>query len=117
MLLPVVAQVTLDGHTDLVGLAGLARARPWIEVFAIVLGGIAVLALLGRWLGGVPGVRTASIGVALAFGVGLFFPARRAPPLDASAAARPNLLVLVWDTCRADKLEPYGHPRPTSPGG
>ncbi len=115
MVLPVAAEATLDGHTTLVGFGGLASARPWLELGGALAGGFALLALLGRFLGGVPGVRTASIGVALALGAGLFVPARSTPAPAAGADPRPNLLVLVWDTCRADKLEAYGHGRPTSP--
>jgi arylsulfatase A-like enzyme len=36
-------------------------------------------------------------------------------PAGAAAAARPNLLVYVVDTLRADHLGCYGYPRPTSP--
>lgn len=115
MVLPVVAEATLDEHTSLIGFAGLAGARPWFELGGALLGGVATLALLGRWLGGVPGVRTASIGVTLALGVGLLMPARSAPVAFAPAPARPNLLLLVWDTCRSDRLEPYGYARPTTP--
>lgn len=40
-------------------------------------------------------------------------PAEVAP---ASASGRaPNVLVVLWDTVRADRLSLYGHPRPTSP--
>jgi arylsulfatase A-like enzyme len=28
---------------------------------------------------------------------------------------RPNIVVFVWDTCRADHLSAYGYPRPTTP--
>ncbi|MFT4622304.1 MAG: arylsulfatase A-like enzyme [Myxococcota bacterium] len=42
------------------------------------------------------------------------------PPQPAAAAlpapnARPNVLVVVWDTVRADRLSLYGHHRPTTP--
>jgi arylsulfatase A-like enzyme len=116
MVLPVAVQATLDPHTSLVGFRGLAHARPWLEVGGLVLGSLAALALLGRGLGGIPGLRTATVGVALALAVGFFLPGR--PPVQSSGAVdgRPNLLLLVWDTCRADKLEPYGEKRPTSPG-
>lgn len=115
MGLPVVVEILLDEHTTLVGLAGLAELRPWLELCGAVAGGVAGLALLARFLGNVPGVRTASVGVALSFAVSLFLPSKSAPPVRVPADPRPNLLVLVWDTCRADKLEPYGHARPTSP--
>jgi arylsulfatase A-like enzyme len=29
--------------------------------------------------------------------------------------SRPNVVLVVWDTCRADRLSAYGHPRPTTP--
>ncbi len=115
MVLPVVAEATLDEHTSLIGFAGLAGVQPWLELGAALLGGCAALTLLGRWLGGVPGVRTASIGVALSMAVGFLLPARSERVAFAPSPARPNLLLMVWDTCRADRLEPYGYGRPTSP--
>jgi arylsulfatase A-like enzyme len=27
----------------------------------------------------------------------------------------PNVVLIVWDTCRADRLSAFGHPRPTTP--
>jgi arylsulfatase A-like enzyme len=27
----------------------------------------------------------------------------------------PNVILVVWDTCRADRLSAFGHPRPTTP--
>lgn len=40
-----------------------------------------------------------------------------APAPDASAPAegRPNVLIVVWDTVRADRMSLYGHTRPTTP--
>ncbi len=35
--------------------------------------------------------------------------------LSRGTARRPNIVVIVWDTCRADRLSAYGHPRPTTP--
>ena len=116
MVLPIVAETTLDEHTSLVGFSGLLSVRPWLELGGLVLGSVGGLALLGRFLGNVPGLRTSTIGVGLAFGVSFFLPARKPVPVPAVADARPNLLLLVWDTCRADRLEPYGAARPTSPG-
>jgi arylsulfatase A-like enzyme len=37
------------------------------------------------------------------------------PPADAPAAARPNLLLLIWDTTRADHLQPWGYNRGITP--
>ncbi|MEW6072617.1 MAG: sulfatase-like hydrolase/transferase, partial [Planctomycetota bacterium] len=54
--------------------------------------------------------------VLAAVGTGLFLPIRRAPRAgSAPAEARPNLLLVVWDTTRADHLEPYGYDRGTTP--
>jgi arylsulfatase A-like enzyme len=116
MTLPIAAEATLSDHASLVGFAGLARAQPWLELGGTLLLGATALALLGRLLGALPGVRTAVIGVALAFGAGLILPARAATAARTRVDGRPNLLLLVWDTCRADKLEPYGQARPLTPG-
>ncbi|MEQ1892419.1 MAG: sulfatase [Planctomycetota bacterium] len=116
MVLPVVAESVLDRATSLVGFGGLAAPGVWAEFGGVVLAALALLLLVGRVLGGLPGVRTAVVGVGLAFALGLFLPARAPRAAATSASPRPNLLLLVLDTCRADKLEPYGHARPTSPG-
>ncbi len=131
MGLPVLAHATLDRHTSLVGLAGLSGGGPWIELGAVLAGSLALLAGFMKTVGPLPGSRTAAIGVLLAVGVGLFFraghastPAPRTPAAGtapesspaASTVQRPNLLLLVLDTCRSDRLEPYGCERPTSPG-
>ena len=36
-------------------------------------------------------------------------------PAPPPSAQRPNVLVIVWDTVRADRLSLYGHDRPTTP--
>jgi arylsulfatase A-like enzyme len=116
MVLPVLAQAALDEHTTLVGFAGLAEPGPWLELGgSLCLGALLVIGV-GRLLSGIPGARSASIGVALAYAVGLFLPANSGARENAPAALRPNLLLLVWDTCRSDKLEPYGFERATTPG-
>jgi len=116
MVLPVVGESVLDRHTTLVGFGGLFAPRAWIELGAALLALLAALFVLGRTLGNLPGVRTASIGVGLAFGVGMLMPGRAPAVAAESAGTRPNLLLLVLDTCRSDRLEAYGHERPTSPG-
>lgn len=116
MVLPVVAESVLDRHTSLVGFAGLATPGAWAEFGGVLLCALGALLVLGRVLGSLPGVRTAAIGVGLAFLLGMFLPARTPRARDAGATPRPNLLLLVLDTCRADKLEAYGYERPTSPG-
>jgi arylsulfatase A-like enzyme len=115
MVLPVAGAATLGEHTTLVGFAGLASVRPWLELGGALGGIVLALALLGRWLGSVPGARTASAGVVLSLGVALWIPSRPEPAASAPAPARPNLLLLVWDTCRSDRLEAYGYARPTTP--
>ena len=47
------------------------------------------------------------VGVAVVWGLSN----RPAPP----AAARPNVLIVLWDTVRADRMSLYGHDRPTTP--
>lgn len=42
-------------------------------------------------------------------------PPRGAPPAPSAVAARPNLVVYLIDTLRADRLGCYGYARPTSP--
>jgi arylsulfatase A-like enzyme len=37
------------------------------------------------------------------------------PPLPPKEAAGPNVLVVMWDTARADRMSLYGHNRPTTP--
>jgi arylsulfatase A-like enzyme len=39
-----------------------------------------------------------------------------APATRAGDPDRPNLLLIVWDTTRADRLSPWGHERATTPG-
>src|SRR5262245_19439171 len=115
MVLPVVGANTLDEHTSLIGFVGLASAQPWLELGGALGGTVVGLALLGRWLGNVPGVRTASIGVVLALGIGLWLPVRTTAVARTPSPEKPNLLLLVWDTCRSDRLQAYGYERPTSP--
>lgn len=38
-----------------------------------------------------------------------------APPYRSAAPDHPNILFIVWDTVRADRLSLYGHHRPTTP--
>ena len=37
------------------------------------------------------------------------------PPAEVQPEARPNILWIVWDTVRADRLGLYGHDRDTTP--
>lgn len=59
-----------------------------------------------------------------ALGGGAWF-ALRGGPIDAAGPdpaagpspdePRPNVLIVMWDTVRADRMSVYGHPRPTTP--
>src|SRR5688572_29502610 len=50
----------------------------------------------------------AAIGALLAAAAAWWAFAPRSP-------GRPNIVILVWDTCRADRLSAYGYKKPTSP--
>jgi arylsulfatase A-like enzyme len=41
--------------------------------------------------------------------------AARGNAAPSSAAARPNLILIVWDTVRADRMSLYGYPKQTTP--
>ncbi len=120
MLAPVLAHQRLDDYTAIGGdISGLKQARPWIEV-AVVLGllalvGIVLARLAARWsttrASLVLGVPALLAGLFLPGGFGESARDRRPP----SAEGRPNLLLLVWDTTRAQSLSPYGYERATTP--
>ncbi len=55
-------------------------------------------------------------GLALGWNGGRWLLERRArAALPAARAGTPNVLLLIWDTVRADELSLYGYPRPTTP--
>jgi arylsulfatase A-like enzyme len=116
MALPVLLHATLDRHVGLDGdFSGLARARPWLEAVAVLAAGVLALFLLTRALARFGPLRVALPALALAAGFACF--PRPSENAELSPAARgPNLLLLVWDTTRSDRLEPYGYARGTSPG-
>jgi arylsulfatase A-like enzyme len=120
---PVALHGVLDRHTGIGGaVGGLASVRPWVEVALATL----LLAALATWLarglraaldrdlpGGVPATGAALVAVLLA---GLLLPWRARPAAaGGDATGRPNLLLLVWDTARSDRLAPYGYARDTTP--
>lgn len=116
MVAPVLVHATLDRSVGLdANLVELAAWRPWIEV-ACVLFALGVLllgirALLTRVRPRI--VSLAALAVALILG---FWPAQKFASAKSPVQARgPNVLLLVWDTTRADFLEPYGCARPTTP--
>jgi arylsulfatase A-like enzyme len=116
MVAPVATHAILDRHTTLVGFSGLGTLRPWGELALMGLLGWVLWRLLDRTLGRVSGIFPATAATVVALSASLA--AARAPDLALadSGPARPNLLLLVWDTTRSDRLQPYGHERETSPG-
>lgn len=59
------------------------------------------------------------LGVLVAFGAGLVGVWQLGPPPDPTLAGPsrpPNVLLIVWDTVRADRMSLYGHTAPTTPG-
>ncbi len=122
MALPIAVHGVLDRHTQLGGATrGLASARTALEVGATLAVGLALLWILARLLRGLRGRALAALAAGAALLAATLLPPRAAaqpaPARDAGAGAgRPNLLLLVWDTCRSDRLQPYGFERPTSPG-
>ncbi len=116
MVAPVLVHATLDRNIGLeANLVELASWRPWIEV-ALVLSALAVGLLgIGTLLARVRPRIVSAVALALALVLG-FWPARKLASASAVVKAHgPNVLLLVWDTTRADFIEPYGCARPTTP--
>ncbi len=115
---PVLAHGRLNAFSDLGGgLAGLKQAQPWLEVFA-ALALLAALLFCLNWLAARWRAAGIAVGLALAsLALGFFWtPARDAPDaLNAAAKGKPNLLLLIWDTTRAQSLSIYGYERKTTP--
>ncbi len=115
---PILLHWRLDAFSDLGGgLAGLKTMRPWLEVVGVLA--LLVAVLLGfRQLAMHMSVRSLAFRLALvSLGVGLFLNLPREGPDDPSPAGsgKPNLLLLVWDTTRAQSLSIYGYGRKTTP--
>ncbi len=115
---PVLAHGRLNAFSDLGGgLAGLKQAQPWLEVFA-ALALLAALLFCLNWLAARWRAAGIAVGFALAsLALGFFWtPARDAPDaLNQAAKGKPNLLLLIWDTTRAQSLSIYGYERKTTP--
>jgi arylsulfatase A-like enzyme len=119
MALPVLAHDILDRYAGLIGeLSRLRTARPWIELALALALGLGVTWALRRALARLH-ARAVAVGAALvAILCGLFLApgaAPEPPPARADARGKPNVLLLVWDTCRSDSLTPYGCARDTTP--
>ncbi len=117
MVLPIVAHASLDRFTGIGGdLVGLSSARPWLETLCFVLLAFGLLFGLRRALERFARPRWTVPFAALALVCGLFLPfGVRAAGATSSAAGKPNLLLMVWDTCRSDRLLAYDYERETSP--
>lgn len=117
---PVLTHGRLDAYSDLGGgLAGLRQFQPWLQVAGVLLClGVVCLGLsrlAQRW-----GTGPLTLGLSiLSVGVGLLWaPAHQDPApasLDPALRDKPNLLLLVWDTTRAQSLSIYGYDRRTTP--
>lgn len=120
MVVPVVLHATLDRHTGLYGnLDSFLAVQPWLEACGVLLA-LGVLFLLFHLLALL--ARRITVGplavalLALSSLAGSFLPWRaESAALAGSDGTRPNLLLLVWDTTRADRLQPYGYERETTP--
>jgi arylsulfatase A-like enzyme len=117
--LPVLVHARLDDYTAMGGdVGGLLSPWPWIEVALVSTGLVVACRILGLFA-----VRVApefTLGGALLFaiacGLGLdFHVSDRGPNPPPGAPSRPNVLLLVWDTARAQNLTPYGYSRDTTP--
>ena len=116
MVLPLVAHPVIDRHTHTGDLRVLQTAQPWLEVGGVLVFMILVVALLSRIGRKLPQPLFGMALVVASIAVGMFLPYRTTPVMQAAASSdKPNLLFLVWDTCRSDRLGSYGHERPTSP--
>ncbi|MCE9593453.1 MAG: sulfatase-like hydrolase/transferase [Planctomycetes bacterium] len=120
--LPVLAHARLDVYTNLYGSVGeLATPWPWLQIAGIVVGLLLVQRFVPRLLAHVSLVAVAAplFLAALAVGgcVSFHDEAPHANTVHASGAnaAKPNILLLVWDTTRAKNLSIYGYDRQTTP--
>jgi len=122
---------------DIVLLGGLALLSGWLatqlhptlfsQLTSLILGlGLAAVLVRAyrtrraRWFSGTLRLLPILIGLVIVAGVTLWlatvlYERSRLSALPAASGARPNLILLVIDTQRADHLSLYGYPRPTSP--
>lgn len=122
LVLPVVGHQILDAHTSIgADVSGLVALAPWLQVAGAI--GLTLVASYGvtrlaRSMRPRTLAAAAAVLLVAAAVTGFGLPPRAvdaAPHERAAAAERPNLLLLVWDTTRADHTQPYGYDRETSP--
>ena len=117
--LPVATHSALDAFTSTgQNVSGLLRPGPWLALLGTGLGLFGLAVLLARLLARAPVGAVAAGSTGLALVAGLFLPANggaSAADGEVAGADQPNLLLLVWDTCRADHTAPYGSERETTP--
>lgn len=121
LLLPSSAHFALDRYTMLgQNVAGLFTIRPWLEVGGVVIAlwlfTVLINFVMRRFSSKI--VVTAVVSVSLLIGCCLPFRSLDVAVPDQISSeqkARPNILLLVWDTTRPDHLTPYGYDRDTSP--
>jgi arylsulfatase A-like enzyme len=122
MIVPVLFHTILDRHTGICGnLDALFSWVPWIEAIGSLLGLALIFGLISRLSRRVTSgllvlllLAGSLLGGSL-LGGGLL-PWRGSDSALANGAGRqPNLLLLIWDTTRSDRLQPYGYERETTP--
>jgi len=123
--LPVVLHHALDEYTGSgQDVSHLKSAWPWLAAAGFAAGWAAVAWGLAKLLARAPGKPVAAAIALVSLVCGLFLPTqlepppvKRAPDVPGApdATGKPNLLLLVWDTTRADHTGPYGYARDTTP--
>jgi arylsulfatase A-like enzyme len=116
--MPIVLHAQINPYTELGGnTTGLETFAPWRDALIALVAMCAAVWIAGRLVRYVD-VRKLAWTVALAsIGAGFTVSFHSAPPPNAVQAdpAKPNVLLLVWDTTRAQSLELYGYDRETTP--
>jgi arylsulfatase A-like enzyme len=117
--LPVVAHSRLDNFTGIGGdTSALRTFAPWIELGLALLALLALTWLLGRLLQSWRPRTTLLASSCVALGLGGTTALRLEddePSPGVAGDTRPNILLLVWDTTRAQSLSPFGYDRETTP--
>ncbi len=117
-LLPVALHAHLDRYTSLGGdVSALKSATPWLLAIGGAVGLFAVIAVLVRILERASLAWLWLIFVVVPWPVAALVTLHSgsASPFGSARADVPNVLLLVWDTTRADALTPYGYDRDTTP--